>query len=160
MPRNKVGLWKWIFEKSPSRPHPKIWKNTSPIALTHTARKSYPSAFQNTFFFEKVEIVLKISRFWFGRFSEIFENPGSVRQLGSISRAISCPTLLICHWDRILNFGLSKKSVHDFSKASDHLRNVVFGLRCLYVLSDSQKKSKIQEKLFFHVFWAAEKKYL
>ena len=48
-----VGLWKWIFEKSPSRSHPKIWKNTSPIALTHTARKSYPSAFQNTKIFWK-----------------------------------------------------------------------------------------------------------
>ena len=46
-----VGLWMWFFEKTPSTPRSKICKNTSPIALTRSARKTYPSAFQNIKFF-------------------------------------------------------------------------------------------------------------
>ena len=43
-----LGWCRWIFEKPPGRPGSKIWKKTSPIALTRRTRKSYPSAFQNT----------------------------------------------------------------------------------------------------------------
>ena len=42
-----VGWCRWIFEKWSGRPLPKIWKKTSPIALTRSARKTYPSAFRN-----------------------------------------------------------------------------------------------------------------